>query len=250
MAWTSSRRVDAEKLFIRVNHQCLPNLSFHSYLFEDGTEKKYFTRLHMSRWTVPVDDTNSIMFGWRVIGANIDPRDIGKKHMVGFESMDFLEGQVGMRRPEREAYGQGELPPIPKHHRERPCYKDAQYAPGDYEAICSQRPIAVHALENPMKVDAGVYMFRKLLRDAVRGENPGASAAAWREWLQTSPINSYCSGNVLEIPEAPTLEAEIERRRIAAQQVISATTESDALEGEERAAFMRQKLLDIQNDFR
>lgn len=249
MAWTSSRRVDSEKIFIRVNHQCLPNLSFHSYLFEDGSATKYFTRLHMIRWTVPVDDTNSIMFGWRVIGPNIDPRDIGKKHMVGFESMDFLEGQVGMRRPEREAYGQGELPPIAKHHRERPCYKDAQYAPGDYEAICSQRPIAVHSLENPMKADGGVYMFRKLLRDAVRGENPGASAAAWREWLQNGPINSYCSGNVLKIPEAPTLEAEVERRRIAAQQVINATTESDTLEGEERAAFMRQKLLDIQNGF-
>ena len=69
MAWTSSRRVDSEKIFIRVNHQCLPNLSFHSYLFEDGSATKYFTRLHMIRWTVPVDDTNSIMFGWRVIGS-------------------------------------------------------------------------------------------------------------------------------------------------------------------------------------
>ncbi len=101
-----------------------------------------------------------------------------------------------------------------------------------------------------MKADGGVYMFRKLLRDAVRGENPDASGAAWREWLETGPINSYCSGNVLEIPEAPTLEEEVERRRIAAQQVINATTESDSLEGEARASFMKQKLLDIQNGFR
>ena len=80
----------------------------------------------------------------------------------------------------------------------------------------------------------------------IRARPPPRGASGF----ETGPINSYCSGNVLEIPEAPTLEAEIERRRIAAQQVINATTESDVLEGEERAAFMRQKLLDIQNEFR
>ena len=36
----------------------------------------------------------------------------------------------------------------------------------NYEAIISQRPIAVHALENPTKFDAGLYAFRKMLREA------------------------------------------------------------------------------------
>ena len=247
MAWTSSRRINDEKIFIRVNHQFLPNGSFHSYLFEDGTKKKHFSRLHMFRWTVPVDDVNSIMFGWRVVGPHLDVRDIGKEHMTGYEKMDFLEGQVGMRRPERDTYGQGELPPRYKHHRERPCYKDAQYAPGDYEVITSQRPIAVHALENPMKFDRGVFLFRKLLRDAVTGQNPKASPKAWREWLTQNPTpNSYCSGNVLEIPRARTLKAEVKKRRIIAQQVIEATTESGSLAGKERHKFMQRKLAEIE----
>lgn len=250
MAWTSSRRVDATKIFIRVNHQILPNLSFHSYLFEDGSKPVHFSRVHMIRWTVPVDDENSKMIGWRVFGPHIDTRNIGKREYVGYEKMDFLEGQVGMRRPERMEYEDGELPPIAKHHRERSqWYKEGQYAPGDYEVVCSQRPIAVHALENPMKFDGGVYLFRKLLRDAVRGKNHAASPAVWREWLKKGMPNSYCSGNVLAIAQASTPEEEVQKRRRVAQQVIDATTESDSLKGEQRDRFMKEKLAEIEHNF-
>jgi hypothetical protein len=249
MAWTSSRRVDDEKLFVRINHQALPNLSFHSYLFEDGTQKKHFSRLHMIRWTVPVDDTNSKMIGWRVIGPNIDPRDIGNKQLVGYENMDFLEGQVAMRRPDRQNYGQGELPPIPKNHRERDCYKDAQYAPGDYEVIITQRPIAVHALERPMKADGGVFLFRKLLRDAVTGNNKDASPEAIRAWLKDTggAPNSYCSGHVLAVPVAKTQEEEVERRRDVARQIIDSLNASDGLKGVERDEFITGRLVEIEN---
>ena len=106
MACTSSRRFDENKIFIRVNHQIMPNVSFHSYLFEDGSKRKHFSRVHMHRWTVPVDNTNSKMIGWRVFGPHIDPRDMGTRNLVGFEKIDFLEGQTGMRRPERMQYGQ------------------------------------------------------------------------------------------------------------------------------------------------
>lgn len=247
VAWTSSRRVDESKIFIRVNHQILPNISFHSYLFEDGAKPKHFSRIHMMRWTVPVDDENSKMIGWRVFGPYIDPRNVGKREYVGYEKMDFLEGQTGMRRPERMKYGAGELPPVPKDHRDRTWYKEGQYAPGDYEVVCSQRRIAVHALENPMKFDGGVYLFRKLLRDAVRGKNPAASPEAWRRWLQQGMPNSYCSGNVLAISQAPTPEEEVQKRRRIAQQVIEATTASDKLKGDERERFMKQKLAELEH---
>jgi len=120
MAWTSSRRVNKGKLFIRINQQFLPNISFHSYLFETGEERKLFSRMHMIRWTVPVDDENSKMIGWRVVGPNIDPRGIGeaRRHMIGYETIDFLDGQVPMRRPERFGkYAHDPMPPIPKNHR-------------------------------------------------------------------------------------------------------------------------------------
>lgn len=251
MAWTSSRRVNDDRIFIRINHQILPNLSFHSYLFEDGEKAKHFSRVHMFRWTVPIDDTTCKMIGWRGMGPHIDPRDVGNPDLVGFEKIDFLEGQCGIRRPERMKYGPGELPPIPKDHRERDCYKDAQWAPGDYEAQASQRPIAVHALENPMKFDGGVYLSRKQLRDAITGGNPNASPAAWKEWLESlkgQPM-TYCSGNVLEIPIGATEEEEVERRREVAKRCIDAIGESEELDREKRAEYVKQKMAEIERDF-
>ncbi|MEE2699561.1 MAG: Rieske 2Fe-2S domain-containing protein [Pseudomonadota bacterium] len=257
MAWTSSRRVDDDYLFIRINHQILPNLSFHSYLFEDGKKSKHFSRVHMYRWTVPVDNHTCKMIGWRGIGPHIDPRNVGNEDLCGYEKIDFLEGQCGVRRPERAKYGPGDnqindLPPVPKHHRYRTAYKDGQYAPGDYEMTASQRPIAVHALENPMKFDGGVYLSRKQLREAINGTNPGASTEAWRQWLQETDgkPNTYCSGNVLKIPKASTDEEEVKNRRDVAQRCIAAITESDKMTNpEERAAFVQKKMLEIEQDY-
>jgi len=183
--------------------------------------------------------------GWRVMGPGIDTRGIGDKGMVGYETIDFLEGQVAMRRPERFGkYKLEDMPPIPSDHRARENYKECQYAPGDYEAIISQRPIAVHALENPTKFDAGVFLFRKLLRDAVRGTNAAANPRNFAEWLAEvgGAPNSYCSGNVFEIPEGATVEEEVAQRRKVTRQIVSIITESESLKGEERAAFVREKL--------
>ncbi|QRX83706.1 Rieske 2Fe-2S domain-containing protein [Glaciimonas sp. PAMC28666] len=243
LACAGARRVDKDRLFIRVQHQALPNLSLHAYTSEDGAAKKLFSRFHIVRWTVPVDDENSKMIGWRVMGPNIDTRGIGDEQMVGYETIDFLEGQVAMRRPERFGkYKLEDFPPIPSNHRERDCYKDAQQAPGDYEAIISQRPIAVHALENPTKFDAGVFMFRKLLRDAVRGTNPKASAEHFYDWLQSvkGAPNSYCSGNVMEVAEGATIEEEIAQRRLVTRRIVQILTDSDNLKGDERTQFVME----------
>jgi hypothetical protein len=143
-----------------------------------------------------------------------------------------------------------DLPPIPSDHRARANYKDCQYAPGDYEAIISQRPIAIHALENPTKFDAGLYMFRKLLRDAVRGTNPNATAEKFAEWVKDcgGAPNAYCSGNVFELPVGRTTEEEVELRRFLAKQVVLILTESDKLKGDERTEFVKQKMEALQQD--
>ncbi len=249
LACAGARRVDKDRLFVRVQHQVLPNLSLHAYTSEDGSKKKHFSRFHIVRWTVPVDDENSKMIGWRVMGPGIDTRGIGRKDLVGYETIDFLEGQVAMRRPERFGkYALEDLPPIPTNHRERDNYKETQYAPGDYEAIISQRPIAVHALEHPTKFDAGLYLFRKLLRDALRGANPAADAehfAAWLRELGGTP-NSYCSGNVLDIPEGSTPEEEVARRRKVAKAVVAILTESDRMKGDARATFVKDKFAELE----
>jgi hypothetical protein len=210
----------------------------------------------MFRWTVPIDDHTCKMIGWRGMGPHIDPRDVGNEDLVGFEKIDFLEGQCGIRRPERAKYGPGanqinELPPVPTHHRNRVAYTDAQHAPGDYEITASQRPIAVHALENPMKFDGGVYLSRKQLREAVNGTNQEASTEAWRDWLNEveGKPNTYCSGNVLEIPKASTEEEEVKNRRDVAQRCIAAITESESVPFEERDAFVKQKMREIELDY-
>ncbi|BDB27950.1 ring-hydroxylating oxygenase subunit alpha [Cupriavidus sp. TA19] len=253
LACAGARRVDQDKLFLRVQHQVLPNLSLHAYTSEDGSEKKLFSRFHIIRWTVPVDDENSKMIGWRVMGPGIDTRGVGDKSMVGYETIDFLEGQVAMRRPERFGnYKLEDLPPIPPNHRERHDYKAAQYAPGDYEAIISQRPIAVHALENPTKFDAGLFAFRKMLREAVRGTNVSSEARGFADWLRavSGEPNSFCSGNVFAIPQAGTVEQEVANRRRLAREVVAILNESDSLKGAERAKFVRDRFEALEQSFR
>lgn len=249
LACAGARRASKDNLFIRVQHQVLPNLSLHAYTSEDGAQQKFFSRFHIVRWTVPVDDQNSKMIGWRVMGPGIDTRGVGNKDMVGYETIDFLEGQVAMRRPER--FGQYKLedfPPIPSDHRARHNYKECQQAPGDYEAIISQRPIAVHALENPTKFDAGLYMFRKMLRDALRGSNPAATPEGFAQWLKDcgGAPNSYCSGNVLAIPESEDLAQEVARRRHATREIVRILTSADNLKGSEREAFVKQSMQELQ----
>jgi hypothetical protein len=226
-------------------------LSLHAYTSEDGKKKKHFSRFHMIRWTVPVDDTNSKMLGWRVMGPGIDTRGVGDKSMVGYEAIDFLEGQVAMRRPERFGkYSIDDMPPIPTDHRARANYKDCQYAPGDYEAIISQRPIAIHAMENPTKFDAGLYMFRKLLRDAVRGSNPQAGPEQFAQWLRdcNAQPNSYCSGNVFDLPKGRTTEEEVTLRRYLAKQVVAIISQAETMRGIDRTNFVKTKMEELQQD--
>jgi len=249
LACAGARRVDKDRLFVRVQHQALPNLSLHAYTSEDGSARKHFSRFHIIRWTVPVDDENSKMIGWRVMGPGIDTRGVGDKSLVGYETIDFLEGQVAMRRPERFGrYKLEDLTPIPSEHRARENYKDCQYAPGDYEAIISQRSIAVHALENPTKFDAGLFVFRKMLRDAVRGTNPAASpesCAAWLREVNGAP-RSYCCGNVLDVPEAEDITDEVANRRRISRSIVALLTESDRLPYGDRQAFVLEGMDDIE----
>jgi hypothetical protein len=110
----------------------------------------------------------------------------------------------------------------------------------------------VHSLEHPTKFDAGLYLFRKMLRDAVRGTNPAASPAEFAQWLRDvgATPNSYCSGNVFEIPEAATVEEEVAKRRRISKAVVAILTQSDHLKGDERAAFVRAKMDELEQSTR
>lgn len=224
MCFIAGRRMSDSLVWIRVNDLILPNLSEHAYIFEDGSERRLFHRVHMARWYVPVDDTHSIIYGWRMFGKTPDPLGKGDESRVGWEKMDFLDAQV--------------------NHRS---YEEMQRAPGDWEVISSQRPIAIHALENPVESDKGVYVFRKLLREAIRGKNSTASPAAMHERARAGlPTHCYTQNNLLQIPKRSTEQEDREMIHRLGRRVVEISEEADSFAGEERKRFMVTKLEELE----
>jgi nitrite reductase/ring-hydroxylating ferredoxin subunit len=155
MIYVTSRRW-GDNVWVRSNDILLPNLAQVGHIWEDGTEGKAFSRVAITRWTTPIDNRTCRIIGWRHFHPDADPRGIADESQCGAESVDFY-GQSGGRS-----------------------YEERQKIPGDYDAQTSQRPIAVHALENLTVCDSGVAMLRKLLRVELRrvakGEDPKLSA--------------------------------------------------------------------------
>jgi hypothetical protein len=133
-----------ERVWVRTVECMLPNANQTGAIWEEAEAEKVFQRVGITRWVVPVDDTNATILGWRWFGRDVDPRGQGDRARVGFGAIDFM-GQGEPRDPE-----------------------EVQRHPGDYEAQVSQRPIAVHALENLASSDRGVAMLRQLVRQGIR----------------------------------------------------------------------------------
>lgn len=220
MVFIAGRRIDERRVWVRMNDLIVPNITQHAYLFEDGKHRRLWHRVHMSRWYVPVDDTNSIIYGWRMFGKAIDPYQMGDEAKMGWDNMDFLEGQVGNRS-----------------------YEEGQRLPGDWEAIQSQRPIAIHALENPLAGDTGVYMNRRNLRNAVRARNPAADPARMHARANAGlPTHCYTNNTVLEIPQRPTVEEDRAMIRDLGREIVAIAAAGDAYTGRKRDTYIRARL--------
>lgn len=154
MIYVTSRRWEGN-VWVRSNDILLPNLAQVGHIWEDGAAPKEFSRVAITRWTTPIDDTTCRIIGWRHFHPDADPRGLADEAACGVESVDFF-GQNG-NRP----------------------YEDRQRIPGDYDAQVSQRPIAIHALENLTLCDRGVATLRRLLRREIQrmreGGDPGVS---------------------------------------------------------------------------
>ncbi len=220
----ANRRIDDEKVWIRINDLIVPNVSQHAYLFEDGSERRLFHRVHMSRWYVPVDDTHSIIYGWRMLGQSIDPREMGEIDRLGWDNMDFLDGQVGNRS-----------------------YEEGQRLPGDWEIISSQRPIAVHALETPLECDAGVYMFRKQVRAAINNRTAAATPEAMHARANQGLANyCYTQNTILRVPKRGSDEEDAEFLKTLGRQVVALTAEADELDPIARKRFIIARLEELE----
>ena len=171
MANAQTRRWGA-MVWTRTVECILPNLNQTGAIWEDARQEKAFQRVGLTRWTVPIDDTHTRQIGWRHLGAHLDPNGKDRPDQIGVGHID-LEGQDESRS-----------------------YAERQKRPGDGDAMVSQRPIAVHALENLATTDRGVAMLRRLLRQAVRAY-PGSARGTGVEHLDT-----YCQDTVTAIPLA------------------------------------------------
>jgi len=219
MVFIAGRRLPNDKVWVRITEMIFPNFLQIGSLLPTAARERHSTA-GCTRWNVPIDDTNMIIFGYRHFNKEVDPDGLGSEADCGVDKIDFLEGQVGDRS-----------------------YEEGQRAPGDWEAIVSQRPIAVHALENPGHSDIGVYLCRKLLREIVRGKTkPDGLYASLTAEGKTLPI--YAQDTVLSARRLPPAE---DRKQILElnKKVLEVMRSADKLDADERDSHIRRKLDEI-----
>lgn len=213
----AGRRLPENKVWIRITEMIFPNYLQIGSLLPTAARERHGTS-GCTRWNVPVDDTHMIMFGYRHFNSTVDPDGLGDEAGCGYDKIDFLEGQTGNRS-----------------------YEEGQRAPGDWEAIVSQRPIAVHSLEHPGSSDVGVYLCRRLLREVVRGKTQ--PDPLFQDLLaRGGKLPLYSQDSILTVPELPRAE---DRKQILAlgKRVVEIMRSADALpDAAQRDAHVRREL--------
>jgi len=185
----ATRRV-GDNIWARMVENVLPNLQQVAPVWENGHQEHPFSGPMMSRWIVPMDDTNTMFIEFRHVSETPDAtpawwadRDV------------MLPGQLAA-----DTYGAG------------------QRQPGDYEAQVSQRPIAVHGLEHLGATDRGVIMFRQQIRRGIRAVQAGQTPdGLCREDGKIIP--TYCNDTIVRVPPAPTAAEDQQRMRTTGRQL-------------------------------
>ena len=224
MCFAAGRRVDDEKVWVRITEMQFPNAVQTASLVPTAAEQRH-TTVAMTRWQVPVDDEHMLVFGWRHFNDEVDPRHYGTEADCGIDSIDFLVGQTAHRT-----------------------YLEGQRAPGDYEAITSQGPIALHTMETPARSDVGVYMCRNLLRQAVRGATARDTSRDTAR-AQHEPLPVYTSDSVLNIARREDVDDNEVLMKVGSQ-VLGIMKECDAVPSAERKAHARRRLDEIDGGLR
>ena len=221
---SNRRNPDNQTFWVRTIELNFPNFVQFGALYPAARRHRHST-VALTRWHVPVDNTNMIMFGWRHFNDEVDPEGQGNEIDCGYDKIDFLEGQTGSRT-----------------------YEEGQRAPGDWEALCSQRPIAIHALENPGYSDTGVYHLRKLLRELVRGKVPADTTRTIGEGGKDT-LHIYTQDAVLNVPKRPDVD-DRELMRSFGRQVLEIMMEADSLPSDQRDAHVRARLDELDGGLR
>ncbi|GAA5235021.1 Rieske 2Fe-2S domain-containing protein [Verticiella sediminum] len=220
--YTAVRRVDDERLWVRLFHCIFPNYVFVASLYDLQPEEPYFQRTFYARRVVPIDDENCTFFSWRLAmdEGEFSGGDVTRN---GWNSID-IDGQV-----------------------EQPTYELKQRVPGDWEAQTGQRPIALHKLERLGTTDAGIVRLRQALRKILAGQVPAALPPMGEGSLGSrDPENVYSSNNVLRVRKLADPQADGEQTRDVGRAVIGAVIEADAAPAGTRRQLIIDKLRRIE----
>jgi phenylpropionate dioxygenase-like ring-hydroxylating dioxygenase large terminal subunit len=172
--YMATRRV-GDYIWVRMMENVLPNLQQVAPIWEDGHHEHPFSGPMLSRWIVPVDDTNTLLIELRHVSE------------TARATPEWWTNRNAMAPGQLAADG----------------YEASQRHPGDFEAQVSQRPIAVHSLEHLGATDRGVIMFRQRLRRGIRAIRKGRTPyGLGRE--ADAIIGTYCNDTVVRVPPAPT----------------------------------------------
>jgi phenylpropionate dioxygenase-like ring-hydroxylating dioxygenase large terminal subunit len=191
MIYVATRRV-GDNIWARMVENVLPNLQQVAPIWEDGREEHPFSGPMMSRWIVPVDDTNTMFIEFRHVSETegvVTPAWWADRDIM-------LPGQLAAES-----------------------YEAGQRNPGDYEAQVSQRPVAIHGLEHLGGTDRGVAMFRNQMRRGMRAVQAGDDPAGLCR-NAGAVIPTYCNDTIVRVPPAadPAADRQLMRetgRRLA-----------------------------------
>jgi len=211
--YTNARR-SGDNIWVRVHDHLLPNFSQNGALFERGEVVRYFGRSSLTRWVVPIDDTNTHVIAWRNLNQLDDPEGRARRDEIGWGKVDF--------------YGQS---------AERP-YGQRQSNPGDWDAWVSQGPVNSHQREFLGATDHGVRLLRSALRKGIRNLQQGIEPLR-PEPGAAAPIPTFAGDTIVRVPKVPGDDRAVilaTSRKIAAAYVAF----KDLEDGERRAAIARE----------
>jgi hypothetical protein len=135
--------------FIRHAECIIPNAFLIPDIREAGTVPKRQERATELSWAVPVD--NEHVRGISIVAWPLENGEPSRGWRPGTDTVDDIRPGSLLARS----------------------YEERQRKPDDLEAQESQRPIAVHALENLGTSDSGIVMLRRLLREQIKRVQDG-----------------------------------------------------------------------------
>ena len=212
--YTNARRV-GDYIWVRMHDHMVPNFSQNGAIFENVGRVRYFGRPGLTRWVLPMDDTNTAVIAWRHFNDRDDPDQLGQPDNVGIGKTDFY-GQSG----------------------DRP-YEERQDNPGDYEAWCGLGSITSHAREHLATTDRGIALLRRRLKREIENLQKGVEPLRPTPTGGT-PIPTFGGDTILRIPSKGNDDAQLISDVCA--MIAGAYTETQGLPDDDRRAAIAARL--------